>query len=319
MTERYFVTGGTGSLGSKLVKHLLATTDDIVVCYSRDPHKQNRLLTETNNNPNLRCVIGDIRDKDRLWWWMRGATAVAHCAALKHVDIGEYNSSEYESTNIVGSRNVMETAVKLGVQKAIIISSDKSVAAANLYGRTKAVAERSWIRFNTEARGKTLLSALRYGNVFDSQGNVVQVWRDRLQKGLPIIVREPDPTRFICFLRWGVKWIIDVLACMRGGEVFVPCNLRTLSIHTLARQFSPEDQWQRLPLGSGEKQHEVLLSPEEIPDTVTVGHFWVVNPLDHQWKYEKRVGAPVDVSQVSSATAPRMPVGEFLVQLEEKG
>ena len=310
------MTGGTGSLGSKLVKYLLANTDSVVVCYSRDPHKQNQLLAETRNHPNLRLVIGDVRDEDRLWWMMRGATVVVHAAALKYVDLGEYNSGECSSINIDGSRNVMKTAVKIGAARALFISTDKSVSATNIYGRTKAVAERSWIRFNMEAHNRTMLSALRYGNVFDSRGNVVEVWRNRLQQGLPIIVREPEPTRYVCLLSWGVKWIIDALATMRGGEVFIPSNLRAVSMFDLARQFSPEDQWKREPLGSGEKQHEVLLAKEEIPDTVNVGHFWIVNPVDYQWRYEKWTGLPVDEKQVSSGTAPRMPVGELLSLLE---
>ncbi len=240
----------------------------------------------TENHPNLRTVIGDVRDEDRLKWMMRGSDVVVHAAALKHVDAGEYAPTEYTKTNIEGTINVAEAAVTVGAEKCLFISSDKAVAPYNLYGRTKAVAERIWIRNNVLGRGKTKFSALRYGNVFDSRGSVVQVWSERVKNGQTISVREPDPTRFVCFLKWGVDWIRASLNLMHGGEIFLPAGLSALSMHDLALKFAPRDKWEVLPLGGGEKQHESLIAPEEVSSAVYYPPFVIINPDSPQWKYE---------------------------------
>ncbi len=320
--QRVFVTGGSGSLGRSLILNLLSTTDSVVVCYSRDPHKQNELVALTGNHPNLRTVVGDVRDIDRLRWTMRGADVVVHAAALKHVDAGEYNPDEYHKTNIDGTTNVAEAAVSVGAEKCLFISSDKAVAPYNLYGRTKSVAERIWIRDNVLGRGKTKFSVLRYGNVFDSRGSVIQVWNERVKNGLSISVREPDPTRFVCFLKWGVDWIRASLELMRGGEIFLPAGLSAISMHDLALKFAPRDKWELSPLGGGEKQHESLIAPEEVSSAVFYPPFVIVNPDSPQWKYQAwenvirlhasvNIGSEIDILR-SSQNAPRIGADDFI-------
>lgn len=291
MSERIFITGGTGSLGSALVKHFVAIPGTVVVVYSRDPHKQNALLSEIPSHlqPNVRMTVGDVRDKDRLMQTMKGSTVVIHTAALKHVDVGEYNSSEYVKTNITGSENVARAGVDLGVRKMLFISTDKSVQAYNLYGRTKAVAEREWIRYNLFGRSVTALSAMRYGNIFDSRGSIMNDWSNK-KRGDTVLVRTPTPTRFVCFLSYAIRWVDAVLNNMRGGEIFVPANLSSVNMLDLAETIVGREGVYREPLLSGEKQHEVLLAPEELSNTVLKcllpynEEFFIINPDNPQWE-----------------------------------
>lgn len=330
---RILVTGGSGSLGTVLIADLLKTTDDVVICYSRDVHRQHGLVDYLHSKgfddrfleDRLRLFIGDVRDQDRLFWAMRGVDTVVHTAALKHVGEGEYNSSEYIRTNIEGTSNVAEAAIQEGVSKCLFIGTDKIPGAVNLYGKTKAVAERLWIRLNQYGHPKTKLSALRYGNVFDSRGSVVEVWQSLIAQGLPISVCVPDPTRFVCFLPWGVEWIKGALAFMQGGEVFVPAGLQAISMHSLASYLqSDKSQWIESPLLSSEKQHEILIAPEEYSElSITLPlqynipyRMFVINPDTPRWRYSKwstdrECGVSVD-RPYSSGRVPLMPIEEFM-------
>ena len=260
-------------------------------------------------------VIGDVRDADRLYWNMRGSTDVAHLAALKHVDAGEYSPTEYVRTNINGTINVAEAALKTGVERCLFISTDKCCQPYNLYGRTKAVAERIWIRDNVFGCGKTKFSVVRYGNVFDSAGSVMEYWQDKTY-GDEITVRTPNPTRFICFLSWGVQWIRDVLDNMRGGEIFVPAGLKAISMVSLAEEIAGWQYVNMLPLLPGEKQHEVLIAPEEYQSTVAVSidesDFYVINPDEPQWAYEAWQGGYVEPMMYTSELVKHMRAKEFL-------
>ncbi len=318
--KRVFITGASGSLGKALVMNLLATTQATIVCYSRDPHKQNQLLELAKNSPRLRMVIGDVRDKDRLYWNMRGSTDVIHTAALKYVDAGEYSPTEYTKTNIDGTTNVAEAALKTGIERCLFISTDKCVAAINLYGRTKAVAERIWIRDNVFGRGKTRFSVVRYGNVFDSAGGVMEYWQDK-KYGDEITVRTPNPTRFICFLSWGVQWVRDVLDNIRGGEIFVPADLKAISMVSLAEEIAGWQYVSMLPLLPGEKQHEILIAPEEYQSAITVdvgeSSFHIINPDEPQWEYEPWQGSYIEPMMYTSELVEHMRAKDFL-RLYEK-
>ncbi len=320
--QRILVTGGSGSLGSALITDFLQSfPTSTVLCLSRDVHRQDLLVERLKKKgiptDNLRLMLGDVRDKNRLEWVMRGATTVLHCAAIKHVGAGEYSPNEYILTNIEGTRNVAETALRANVEKCLFISTDKSCQPANLYGRTKAVAERLWVRYNGFNR-VAKLSCIRYGNVFDSRGGVYQVWKKCVENEQPLTVRIPDPTRFICFLSWGVQWVKQCLDMMRGGEIFVPANLSALSLHDLARELQPDDGlWVKERLKAGEKQHEILLAPEEHQSTVYRDGFWIVNPEDPQWPYEAWEGGQPDLPY-SSDGVPRMNAKEFLRLYQEE-
>src|SRR3989339_1936881 len=165
------VTGGTGSFGRKFVQTLLEKTEARrVIIFSRDELKQSEMQRElVKYNERLRFFIGDIRDSERLQRAFRGVDFVVHAAALKHVPILEYNPFEAIKTNILGTQNIINAALDQGVEKVVLVSTDKAANPANLYGATKLCAERLMISANAYSGGKTKLSAVRYGNVFGSR------------------------------------------------------------------------------------------------------------------------------------------------------
>ena len=323
MHKRILITGGTGSLGSRLVQDLLINKPDAtVVVYSRDVWKQERLKQKLEQaglrqqvEKNLRLFIGDIRDPQRLKRAIgHRTTTIVHAAAIKYVGIGEYNPTEFDQTNIQGTRNVAEAAIDAKVERCLFISSDKACQAINLYGMTKAVGERLWVRYNMFGYPRTHFSALRYGNVFDSQGSVMHVWQMAIEHNEPIRVRTPNPTRFIQFLKWGSKWVQEILPIMRGGEIFVPNNLKAVDMESVAKSLIADTSIEILyePIQSGEKQHEILLAPEEHRAAVIVGNFIVINPDNPQWQYEAWRGVPMYDEPYQSGTVPRMSGEEFL-------
>lgn len=287
-----------------------------MICYSRDPHKQNELISITKNHSRLRVILGDIRDKERLFLAAHGCDTIIHTAALKHVDAGEYNPVEFVKTNIDGTLNVASAATELGIEKALFVSTDKAVSAFNLYGRTKAVAERVWIRENIYGRGTTKLSAIRYGNVFDSHGSVMEAWSNK-KYGDDITVRIPNPTRFVCFLSWGVEWIRKALDMMRGGEIFVPSNLNAISMVSLAEEIVGWYHVSMIPLNAGEKQHEMLISPEEYQSTVEHAGFYIVNPEEPQWKYDNWKGKYAEPMMYTSELTKYIKAKDFIKLYKE--
>lgn len=249
------VTGGTGSLGTALVPRLIKDGHDVTVL-SRDPHKQNALRSIA---PEATFVLGDVCDSVVVGKVVDGMDCVIHAAALKHVDAGEANVAEYVRVNILGSRNVVDACLTWSVPTAILISSDKAVDPVNLYGKTKSVAEDLFVSAG--------YSAIRYGNVVSSRGSFLNVWEDRASKGQKIVLREPSPTRFFLSIDGACDLVMSSVFLdymqMHSG-VFVPKHLRAFSIEMAASLFFDEDEIERLPLGLGEKQHEVLLSKNEV-------------------------------------------------------
>jgi len=295
------ITGGTGSLGSELVKIFTAQGHAVTVL-SRDPHKQARLLMEY---PQVNAILGDVRDYARVLFAMQDQQKVVHAAALKHVSLGETNPEEYFSVNVEGTQNVARAATACGVRQALLISTDKAPANSTLYGTTKKIAEGVWLdKLNSGVE----FCALRYGNVVNSNGSVWQVWQERVARGLPLAVREPEPTRFFMRKTEAVALVLNVLLHIQNGGVFVPSNTPAFSLWDLARELQPESQWLRESLGPGEKQHEVLVAPTEHVEQVEED-LWCVNP-----KRAKAVHGTLP--QFCSETAPRLSAQEVIRRLE---
>ena len=199
--ERVLITGGTGSLGRTLIRRFLEAGVPRVICLSRDEYKQARLDAELGD-PRARFFIGDVRDPDRLSQAMYQVDAVVHCAALKKVDRVGSEPVEAVKTNVLGSINVIQAALEMGVPKVLLISSDKAAEAINHYGHTKAMMESCGIQANAYswARG-TRISVARWGNVLDSRGAVLHIWKRCLAEGKPFPITDPRMTRFWLTLR----------------------------------------------------------------------------------------------------------------------
>jgi UDP-N-acetylglucosamine 4,6-dehydratase len=271
MGHRYFVSGGTGSLGSALVRHLLKDDEtERVVVFSRDEQKQFRMASELNDD-RLRFFLGDVRDATRVRQIMEGSDTVIHTAALKIVPLGEVNPFEVVATNVVGTENILNAALDCGVKRTITVSSDKGCLPINLYGGTKLVAEKLTINANFFRGSRdAMFSAIRYGNAFDSRGSVARTWLRRWRKGLGLPITDLAMTRFHLRLSDAVSYIVVFLDTMLGGEIFVPV-LPAYRLAKLVDAFAEVVRGKGVPasfydlgIRPGEKMHEVLVSEHEV-------------------------------------------------------
>ncbi|TAK12380.1 MAG: UDP-N-acetylglucosamine 4,6-dehydratase (inverting) [Anaerolineae bacterium] len=285
------VTGGTGSFGKKFTQTLLRDEQPAkVIVFSRDELKQHEMQAAGFNQPNLRYFIGDVRDRDRLTRAMHGVDVVVHAAALKQVPACEYNPMEAIKTNIMGTSNVVEAALDAGVAKVLTLSTDKAVNPVNLYGATKLAAEKLTVQSNTYAGGReTRFSCVRYGNVVGSRGSVVPVFLQQRASG-QVTITDERMTRFWLSLEQGVKFVIDCIEQMYGGEVFVP-KIPSTTIVDLAKAMAPDATINFIGIRPGEKLHEVLISEDESRTTVELESMFVVQPMEAMWfgyEWEKK-------------------------------
>lgn len=259
------ITGGSGSLGKALVARLLAREKPRrVIVFSRDEGKH-LIMRQTITDPEsrLRFFIGDVRDRDRIRRALHGVNVVIHAAAIKEIGSCEQNVIEAVRTNIDGAVNVVEACIDAEVDRAILVSTDKSCASATAYGSTKAVAERIFIHGNSYSGSDgPAFSAVRYGNVLASRGSVIELWRDQISRGNLIEITSPHASRFWITMLQAVEFVISSVERMQGGEVFIPI-LPSATIATLAKALHPEAGQQIIGLRSSEKVHEVLVSAEE--------------------------------------------------------
>jgi len=213
---------------------------------------------------------------------MHGVDIVVHAAALKQVPACEYNPMEAIKTNIMGTANVVEAALDAGVKKVMTISTDKAVSPANLYGATKLAAEKLTIQSNAYAAGTaTRYSCVRYGNVVGSRGSVVPLFLKQ-RGGGSITVTDDRMTRFWLSLEQGVRFVIDCIEQMEGGEVFVP-KIPSTKVIDLARAIAPDAEIKVIGIRAGEKLHEALISEDEARHTIELERMFVVQPAEASW------------------------------------
>ncbi|MBI9043070.1 MAG: UDP-N-acetylglucosamine 4,6-dehydratase (inverting) [Anaerolineaceae bacterium] len=277
------VTGGTGSFGKKFIQVMLEEYQPAkLIVFSRDELKQHEMRAAGFDHPSLRYFIGDIRDLQRMSVAFRGVDIVVHAAALKQVPACEYNPMEAIKTNILGSSNVIEAAISEGVSQVLALSTDKAVNPINLYGATKLAAEKLFVQSNSYAGGRnTSLSCVRYGNVVGSRGSVVPVFLKQKDSG-KLTITDERMTRFWISLDQGVRFVINCIERMQGGEVFVP-KIPSMTINDLAKVIAPNAKINYIGIRPGEKLHEVLISEDEARSTVELDDMFVVQPSYESW------------------------------------
>src|SRR3989338_7377263 len=214
------VTGGTGSIGSGIVRQLLDRQPKQVRVLSRNETRQYELLELLDYPNNLRMFIGDIRDRERMQLAFRGVDIVFHAAALKHVPFCEYNPSEAMKTNIIGSHNIIEAALHSGVQKIIAISTDKVANPMNVLGVSKLMMEQLMINSNFFLTGKIKLACVRFGNVAWSSGSVLPMWKNQAETHRHIKMTNKNATRFLMTINQAIKLTIKAAQLCHGGGVF---------------------------------------------------------------------------------------------------
>lgn len=278
------ITGGTGSFGKKFVEIMLKDlSPKKIIIFSRDELKQHDMQSRGLDQPSLRYFIGDVRDRERLLRAMHGVDVVVHAAALKQVPACEYNPMEAVKTNIMGTSNVVEAALDAGVKKVVALSTDKAVNPVNLYGATKLAAEKLTVQSNAYAAGTaTRYSCVRYGNVVGSRGSVVPVFLKQRGSGR-LTITDERMTRFWLSLEQGVRFVIECIERMHGGEVFVP-KIPSMRVVDLARALAPSAVIDAIGIRPGEKLHEVLVSEDEARNTVESETMFVVKPPETLWE-----------------------------------
>ena len=285
------VTGGTGSFGKAVIRHLLDTVGPKrVVVFSRDELKQYEVRQLFGDDKRLRFFLGDIRDRSRLARAMHGVDYMIHAAALKQVDTAEYNPSEFVATNINGSQNVIDTAIDAGVKKVVALSTDKASSPINLYGATKLVADKSFIAGNHyAATHPTRFSVVRYGNVMGSRGSVVPLFRKLAAEGKSLPITDKRMTRFWITLPQAVQFVVDSFDRMEGGELFVP-RIPSMRIMDLVEAVAPGSATHETGIRPGEKLHEEMIAADDSRRTLRFPDRYVVQPVVASWGYESPTG-----------------------------
>jgi len=285
------ITGGTGSLGKSLVTYLLNQTKvRRVAIFSRDELKQQRMRNDFEDDSRLRWFIGDIRDLERMKRAFHDVDFVIHAAALKQVDTGEYNPMEFIKTNVLGSQNVIDAAIESGVKRVVALSTDKASSPINLYGATKLTADKLFVAANNYSHSYgTTFSVVRYGNVMGSRGSVIPFFQELVKQGKSLPITDLRMTRFWISINEAVKFVVDSLQMMSGGELYVP-KIPSMKIVDLARAVSPSSKLHEIGMRPGEKLHEEMISADDSRRTIILENRFVVTPVVAEWGYKEPAG-----------------------------
>ena len=317
------MTGGTGSIGKALVKQCLSDDAEEVFVLSRDETKHFMLQRELNDT-RLKAFVADVRDHcalERVFRTMSPINVVFHVAAMKHVVISERNPAEASLTNIVGTQNVIDTAVKSSVPMSMLISTDKAVEPINVMGATKLIAERMFLNA-AKLSEEQIFSIGRFGNVANSRASVIPVLVEGLLSKRELMITNPDVDRFIMRIQDAVNLILKASKLAVGGEIFV---LKMLSfklqdlfdvmIERIAPHLGIETKsirLKRIGLVRGEKLHEKLFSFSEVNAVFDLGDFYVIADPKTFPKHEKyRTYPRVEKLCISSDEAPRISLADL--------
>ena len=283
------ITGGTGSFGKEFTKTVLSAYKlKKLIIFSRDELKQFEMREDFSEEQyrEIRYFIGDVRDKDRLYRAFNGVDVVVHAAALKQVPAAEYNPMEAIRTNIMGAANVIDAAIDCNVEKVIALSTDKAANPINLYGATKLCSDKLFISANSYSGShRTRFAVVRYGNVVGSRGSVVPFFLKMRNSG-KIPITDQRMTRFWITLQQGVKFVLDSLEMMYGGEIFVP-KIPSMNIMDLAKALAPECEIEIVGIRPGEKLHEIMVPEDDARKTLEFDDHFIIQPDFKFWSVEK--------------------------------
>lgn len=287
--QRILVTGGSGTIGALLVDRLLELGPEVVRVFGRDETKQFYQRQRYLDRRDVRFLIGDVRDRERLLRALEGIDLVFHCAALKHLEAGEYNPFEATQTNVSGTQHVIDACLATGVRTMILTSSDKAANPTSVMGASKLLAEKLvTAAANYRGAHATTFASVRFGNVLGSRGSAIELFAAQIAAGGPVTVTDPEMTRFVMSTEEAVRLCLEAAGRALGGEVFVfkmPAarlgDLVAAAIEVLAPRHGRDPrtiETVRIAPRAGEKTYEELMTEEESGRARDVGEMYAVLP-----------------------------------------
>jgi UDP-glucose 4-epimerase len=285
------ITGGTGSFGNAVLNKLLEGNIQEIRIFSRDEKKQHDMRVALNN-AKVKFYIGDVRDYSSILDAMRGVNYVFHAAALKQVPSCEFHPLEAVKTNILGTENVLEAAIRANVERVVCLSTDKAVYPINAMGISKAMMEKVTVAKSRNCLN-TVICATRYGNVMASRGSVIPLFVDQINSKKPLSITDPNMTRFMMTLDDAVDLVLYAFQHGNPGDIFVQKS-PAATIQTLAEAIKrvmgcPDHTVNVIGTRHGEKLYEVLLSREEVVAAEDLGDYYRIPPDLRDLNYEKYV------------------------------
>ncbi|MAG10912.1 UDP-N-acetylglucosamine 4,6-dehydratase (inverting) [Candidatus Pacearchaeota archaeon] len=313
------ITGGTGSFGNAFIKHVLEhDCPKQIIVYSRDEMKQ-WFMNKEYGNKILKFVLGDVRDRKRLSLACKGVDYIVHTAAMKIVHTGEENPPETIKTNILGAMNIIEVALENNIEKVIAFSTDKACNPVNLYGATKLCSDKLFVAANSHSPTKrTSFAVARYGNVIGSRGSIIPFFLEKKREGV-LPITDERMTRFWITLEDGVKFVVNSLRRMRGGEIFVP-KIPSMRIVDLAKAIAPECEIKYIGIKPGEKLHESMIAADDARNVIEFEDYYIIQPQFDWWEKDYHVGGKSvsDTFQYVSNTNPKFLTIDDMVKLVGK-
>jgi UDP-N-acetylglucosamine 4,6-dehydratase (inverting) len=290
------VTGGTGSFGNAFIPMTLEKYNPKrLVIFSRDEMKQWEMSKLYKDDSRVRFLIGDVRDKDRLYRALDGIDFVVHAAATKIVPTAEYDPFECVKTNVIGAMNLIDACIDKGVKRIVALSTDKASSPANLYGATKLTSDRLFVSGNSYSGShNTKFSVVRYGNVMGSRGSVIPYFMS-LKKEEILPITDNRMTRFMISLEEGVELVWHAFNDMNGGEIYVK-KIPSMKITDLASAVNKNAKQEEVGIRPGEKLHEQMIGHEDAPYTFEYPNYYKILPSINDWANDPdRIGEGIKV------------------------
>ena len=310
------ITGGTGSFGHTFIPMTLAKYNPKkIVVFSRDEMKQWEMAKLFKGDPRVRFMIGDVRDKDRLYRVLDGIDYVVHAAATKIVPTAEYDPFECVKTNVIGAMNLIDACIDKKVKRIVALSTDKASAPSNLYGATKLTSDRLFVSGNSYTGShNTSFSVVRYGNVMGSRGSVIPFFISIKGKQL-FPITDNRMTRFMISLEEGVKLVWHAFDDMKGGEIYVK-KISSMKVTDIALAVDENTKQEEVGIRPGEKLHEQMIGIEDALYTYEYPENFKILPSINDWaKDEARIGdgirVPEDFTYTSNNNKEWMEISEL--------
>ena len=320
MNQNILITGGTGSIGMGLTRQLIKHKPKEIRILSNDENSIAETIENLGKNPICKFMVGDVRDKDRLNLAIRDVDIVYHAAAMKHIDICEYNPFDAVKTNVVGTSNILEASIIEGVKKFLFISTDKATNPTSTLGGSKLLAERLTLDASTYiGKAKTKFAIVRFGNVIGSRGSVFQIFQKQIKMKKPLTVTDKRMTRFIMSISEASSMILNVTKIMKDGEIYI-LKMPSIKIEELAKgmlhvygsRFPAYQNSSAVKISKSrerERFHEFLITKEEQPFCHGIGPMYKISKIENKKQ--------LSLNEFSSETAPRISQSKLYKTINE--